>query len=131
MEANELRIGNKVKFSEDGSYFTVVDITKGGLGVENDAELTWIEIDQFEGIPLTEEILVKAGFERLNNGLSKPIPNGKFHREIPIDDFCIWNPIGTKQFSLNGELFTPKIKYVHQLQNLYYSLTGEELKIDL
>ena len=29
----------------------------------------------------------------------------------------------------NNELELPKIKYVHQLQNLYFALTGEELKI--
>lgn len=123
MEANELRIGNKVKFSEDGTYFTVVDITKGGLGVENEIELTWIEIDQFECIPLTEDILVKAGFE------FKPTGQEVYEQTwINGNGFEIWQH--DKGFC-HDYFCGGNVNYLHQLQNLYYTLTGQELTIEL
>jgi hypothetical protein len=72
-------------------------------------------------IVLTEEILIKAGFKRQNNALNGPYKN----------DFSLWNPREETIFTLNDTLFTPKIKYIHQLQNLYYILTGEELSFNL
>jgi len=68
-------------------------------------------------IPLTEEILLKARFMSHKEGV-----------------FIIW-----KRLSLNliGTTFhysrdkRVKIQYVHQLQNLYFVLTGAELQINL
>jgi hypothetical protein len=105
LEANELRIGN---FIYEGLQLVKVDFRK------------IIEVMQcnvnFWGIPITEEWLIKFGI------------NDKFYfagNLILCEDeesyyLADENDIG---FGLRP------IKYVHQLQNLYHSLTGKELEI--
>lgn len=78
---------------------------------------------QADPIPLTAEILEKAGFEPLDYGsrdTSYYIPerdNDFFLRYYVLEDVV----------RHEGK----EIKYLHQLQNLYFALTGEELKIDV
>ena len=64
MKASELRIGNKIKFMDDGTIFTVVSIDLKGAGLENTDEFAWIEFESLEPIPLTEEWLLKLGFKK-------------------------------------------------------------------
>ena len=47
---------------------------------------------------------------------------------IPSENFEIWRTDGEKDFNI-GQGFKHRLKYVHQLQNLYFALTGKELKI--
>ena len=105
MKAQELRIGNWIlngineEFQTNGETINNFDAGQALLGA-------------FKPIPLTEEWLVKLGFE---------------------DDILY---IGNHTFRMNtyGVIFyfnTPLlyIKYVHQFQNLVFALTGEELII--
>lgn len=119
MKANELRIGNWVNLN-DGSLtddYRVVEkvgrknvefIIKGCNKVMSSRP-----ISDVYGIPLTEEILLKCGFDLL--------PNGKLNH----DNLC--------KFEINF-IFNSKshlVKYLHQVQNLYFELTGKELDIKL
>lgn len=141
MEANELRINNYVLFSEDSTVFEVTEISKTSLSVKNETEEAWIEIDEFEPIPLTEEWLIKFGFKKIphftiTNSLIKDIGRNRhisigsvgtpnemvFLCETDSDDnkkitdlICLWN------FDYDKKL------HVHQLQNLYFALKREEL----
>jgi hypothetical protein len=69
----------------------------------------------YEPIPLTPEILVKAGFENFEDGW------------YSLFDFT-WN-IYDKVLRWMGVQI--KCHDLHQLQNLYFALTGEELNIEL
>ena len=83
-------------------------------------------------IPLSEEILLKAGFEK----------KGKEWYLFPSSEIQI---IVFNDDKYNGVMFytrtihtdytpiycTKHINNVHQLQNLYFALTGEELTINL
>ena len=119
LTANELRIGNLVLFSDNSTIFEVTGIEIGGLYVKNQVEQTWIEIYTFEPIPLTEEWLLRLGFDKLGIVyyiIKKVIEINYFNGIVGID--------------IRGQYVgTPHIKYVHQLQNLYFALTGEELTI--
>ena len=104
MKAQDLRIGNLVL----DNHKNIVEIRNG-----------W-EIDEGDytfPIPLTEEWLVKFGFEYsdLNgdSGLWK------------IPPFQIYGKYN--QFIYDYRL---DVNYVHQLQNLYFALTYEELQTD-
>jgi len=132
MKANELRIGNWVfsktygKDIEFKSFF-------GLCNVESNIEL-------FEPIPLTEEWLVKFGFELVGDvdfhWRSKKvfIKNGYALFEEDQSGIII-SENGNKAYCdrsyqyRNGHGIDHKVEYVHQLQNLFYSLTGEELKL--
>jgi hypothetical protein len=113
MIANQLRIGNLIKFSEDGTIFTVGSIEEKGFTVQNDEETTWIEAEEFEPIPITEEWLLKFGY--LKCSLRE--------NHYEIKGHCIWKCNEMFLCDKNGVL----IKHVHQLQNLYFALTGKEL----
>ena len=87
---------------------------------------TWIEYD-YQGefnhcsskpIPLTEEWLEKFGLKKL-------IPQGSIFqlREFHVQNF---GPLGF--YECRNHV---KIEYIHQLQNLYFALTWEELKLEL
>jgi hypothetical protein len=72
---------------------------------------------QINPIPITEEWLVRFGFE---------------HEETEYSNFQ--NKDGVRLFFHNGvwnySSLNTVIKSVHQLQNLYFALTGEELTLN-
>ena len=125
MDARSLRISNLVLFAEDQSVFTVKEISEEGLWVFNEDETTWIEIDQFEGIPLTEGWLLKLGAKK--NGILLWLSLTNFKAEIHFEIYG--KEIVSIIKSNFCELILDPIKSVHQLQNLYFALTGEELTI--
>jgi len=125
MKTNELRIGNWIKLSEEGIIRKVTGIDNSGINVyiPKDKKEKWIEIDQFSHIPLTEEMLLRCGFEYKDNAYIKYIYKKTEGIKIMGYDMNYY-------FSLN--MFkTIKIKSVHQLQNMYFILTGEELEVKL
>ena len=118
LEAKELRIGNNILFSDDSTIFEVVEIDKNGLHVKNDNEETWIELENFEGIKLTEEILMRLGF------ISNP-----YQDRYELDGINVeCNKLRKDEITLWIE-FMPHIKNVHQLQNLYFILKNKELTL--
>lgn len=106
MKANELRIGNwYLSFGVDLKQ--VESITKDKILID------------FHPIPLTEEWLLKFGFD--SHKSSKELLFGSLIcLERQMNELFIVNPFDKHQY---------KIDYVHQLQNLYFALTGEELEI--
>ncbi len=125
INANELRLGNLVQFAEDGTNFSVVSIGCDGLDVKNQYEHTWIEIDQFGGIPLTEEWLLRFGFELsyksewvVRYSLKS---NHKFTYKYNI-------PEGKSWLEYHGGAID--CIHVHHMQNIIYALTQTELEIE-
>ena len=109
MKATELRLNNYVL--EDGQVVllsTNYDLFKCLVNVNRGIG--------FEPIPLTEEWLLKFGFEVYKFDHKENQYRFK-DRLIVIRDNLFYD-YGT------GVI----IKHVHQLQNLYFALTGEELK---
>jgi len=123
MKATELRIGNWVKWnyeeSSDGNAYPVE------FGYELDDIKNNPNI--VKPIPLTEEWLERLGFKiefRWVNDCRAV--KGDFHITLDHDGATV---IGypTSIGMRNKWMFVQDIEYVHQLQNLYYALTGEEL----
>ena len=115
MEEKDLRIGNYYNNSQDINYI------KTGSDIDYAAVYG-------RPIPLTEEWLVKFGFE-ISGVTGK---KGKYIVWLYDNkEYCFL--IHNEKDSLdNNDLrvfSTPlaNIKHVHQLQNLYHALTGEEL----
>ena len=107
MKENELRVGVYIYYCEE--VFEVdAECIKMHMGDDLD--------DAYRPIQLTEEWLLKFGFEVYKFDHKENQYRFK-DRLIVIRDnlFCDY---GT------GVI----IKHVHQLQNLYFALTGEELK---
>ena len=122
MDARELRIGNLMELP-NGEISKVTGFTENGkvwFVREPKHEECALKINQVKPIPLTEEWLFEFGFI---DDFSKDFRVRLIgHR---LGDFFITE----KMKLLTSDINSVKIKYVHQLQNLYFALTGEELTI--
>ena len=136
MNAKELRIGNFVYNSAFGSVEVckVESITKLGIAYDSESRNGTCSIDNVKPIPLTEEWIVKFGF----NCINKPKMAFKLYHNNENADFSslilkevgnnpIWVYAGNNRYTINP--FTVEIKYVHQLQNLFFFLAGRELTV--
>ena len=126
MKASELRLGNFV-IDEDGDVLPITAITSTTVFHNRDL---FSAINTITGVPLTEEWLDKFGFEKYNNS----------NYSIDVGSYYSCNEIRNSKMRLkftraknwrveNYANKTIKFNYVHQLQNLYFALTGEELRI--
>lgn len=107
MKATELRIGNLFIEEFSGELIKVIELTADCITFTGSFDGKW----QAQPIPLTEKWLDKT----------PPTIDGcetSFHEHFA--DETIW-------FLHIGREFAVQIKYVHQLQNLIFALTGEEL----
>ena len=121
LKATDIRIGNWYKgdcTNQENHQITEKDIT----------DLFYDPLDDyFCAIPLTEEILLKCGYELM------------IETEYTVNTYAIndsvrlWNINGNFTeliYEINGRK-SIQIKHLHQLQNLYFALTGEELNVEL
>ena len=128
MKANELRIGNlvyrtnkqtKEKLLIELTASCILDISANG---ENSSFI-------YKPIPLTEEILLKYGF--VSGGAKQLL----FITLDKKDECYLYlNPLGKGiAIDQNGKecSFEIEFKYVHQLQNIFFALTNEELTTNL
>jgi len=131
IDAKDLRIGNWINLSlrQDlpiyGKVLSIGSLEQEFEQVycECEESFEWAFKDNYTGIPLTPEILEKCGFERgiksINEGL-----------ELQIDFYK--NSIDARitlldNFDGDRSADIIETKYLHELQNLYYALTKQEL----
>lgn len=141
MTKEELRIGNYI--SIHNVWYKIVGIEKERVLIEyHNGEADYYWIDYIEPIKLTEEVLLKIGFRK-----EERISSILYYLDYEIDlDECIhvkYLIYDSKALPLlritspsaiifESYKFTKRgIKYLHELQNAYYCLTGEELEIEL
>ena len=135
MKAQDLRTGNLVEYN--GMYLPISSIkSPKPLNDEIYADkwlvelfdgASWIDctIEEIKPIELTEDWLLKIGFEieEIHAGLSEADFG---HNPITQDFILTIKNTGSGWFYRNGYF---KIEFVHQLQNIYHALAGEELTI--
>ena len=117
MKVTELRIGNWLDNGEGSNY--VID-TSSMMDILDEAQVNNGET-YWKPIPLTEEWLVKFGFDGR--------VDFKWKRNVGIqivggDYYFAFKDMGNVIFRSIVEC-----KYVHQLQNLYFAVTREELEL--
>lgn len=120
MNANELRLGNYVH----GPLCELCIVKQ--LGIDNNPN--FIEVEIIDGgvgcngtrpIPLTEEWLLRFGFvNRARDKKEWVAPNFRVCKTT--DNYFVWPDF---------DLYYIELPYVHQLQNLYFALTRQELTI--
>lgn len=130
MTAQELRIGNYLKTAVL-DYVAVAEIWHKTISVsilsdsENLTQYT-LDLSNIEPIPLTEEWLLKFGYTETGfMGFEKGFGNNSIlHIQFMAGGVITGFIEGDSTYVLIG-----KIDFVHQLQNLCYTLTGKELTI--
>jgi len=135
--ANELRIGNWVNmvYPSGKKEVIVKNLSKNfvnGLGISG-----------IEGISITEEWLLKFGFELYdylpNDEMSDnpdfiylsykmELEGKRYYYSITNTEFHDWE--FCKKVEWAEEMLIASCQYVHQLQNLYFALTGTELQFN-
>lgn len=126
MKANELRIGNLLMYNSPVSLTSeMIELNIYHLSdILGETVLSCSDRkNAYEPIPISEEWLLNFGFDFQE-------PYHWFHNKIqPIfitksflesDTFLVKTTFGDKLTSL---------KFVHDLQNFYFSITGEELEL--
>ena len=133
IKSSELRIGNylqgdpldipKIQIFHNG----ITKITGFGISAIESGSIT-----SLNPIPLTPEILEKCGFvcENANED------DRYYHLRLKNEKYCDLSlVIGDKNGICEVTLFPYedyfRYQYLHQIQNLYFALTGEELIINL
>lgn len=121
---SELRFGNNLLL-----YGKVVKVTEIGFRIDDyylrvEGNKNGYYLDQFEPIELTEEMLLKCGFENFE---------GRFTHEdcdfiLECEDNYWEEP--SIDVIFEGKYLTC-VEKLHQLQNLFYCLVGEELNVKL
>ena len=117
IQPQELRIGNYIEYNGeiiklDGSLLCCY--------IQNELEFP------LNPIPLTEEILLKFGFEDQefsdeDGNKIYMLHHKKFY--LTSDESCMFSEVFLPIYSND----CVSVKYVHQLQNIYLALTGKEL----
>ena len=141
MKPKELRIGNIVKIDDEylgpiegkvksvnelGVVELLLSISKG-----NDRWFLCGAEDIFP-IPITEELLLKIGFEKdvdANSLYRYAIDNCLF--EIRLWESGTFIKLENYCEDCVRKVHLPKTPNLHQLQNAYYMVTGKELEIKL
>lgn len=121
LKENDLRIGNFIKvISSTKKFDSYITQAKGYdiVRIEEKSFTYW----NYEPIILTEEWLLKFGYGKKhdiyykNNSLLRFIGNEVFYSRGEIDD-------------AEFQEYITSVKYVHELQNLHFALTGNELTV--
>lgn len=144
IQANQLRIGNLVGHQdsdytsdEDEIHFTgrIAEIGERTV-VVSDALTTGTRLAYQEliSIPLTEEWLERMGFKKAEDSPGDDwyeINIGAFTLQVTILSEIVFCHI--TDFNGQSVLFRKFLgfRYVHQLQNMYFALAGQELNVKL
>lgn len=122
MKANELRLGNYVHIPGLLKSSLVVGTIEAISKEEVKTDKCEAHVSLFQPIPLTEEWLIKFGFEKIGSNYRKLYDYGLGFRE-----FVLYYNTCDKNLFIKSMNYRIEIELVHQLQNLYFSLTENEL----
>jgi hypothetical protein len=145
IKAHELRIGNSVSVmlksflaidTADEKPFVVLAVGESTVMIKpwSCGQKEDIPLEYVNPIALTPEMLEKAGFKRKEDSSEEVIAFSDSGRDITqlitTVRFCnsdITLYYEHEKFYYKGR----RQSFLHQLQNLYFALTGEELEITL
>ena len=116
IKANELRIGNFYDHKgriEQATVNTIAEVW--------DAERTWCK-----PIPITEEWLLRFGFEKVDVDFSIEIGRQGFSVSKAQDDDLVLLFREDVGLNYNALKF---IDHIHELQNIIFALTDQELQL--
>ena len=130
MESTELRIGNLVSFG--GRMATVYQINrsevsimyKGYIKEIDEVRRSTVSANDIEPVRITEEILLKSGFYKDEGSI-----------RLYIKHVMNSNIRAFRVLLSNTGLYFPNVEWgvnmagAHQLQNLYFAITGQELSV--
>jgi len=128
MDTSQLRLGNLIipAGESNAPICRVIEIAeKYVIAKTSHVDNIYIGKDSILPIQLTDELLVELGFE-----YSK-ITDKFFTKDIRFGISTADNKFRFIQGNFVCQLVLKELKYIHELQNLYFTLTGNELEIKI
>lgn len=136
IELKELRIGNILSYKGEYVHVTMLSIDADDeyedtigfckLGRNTNEHVDWNRAlaNDLNRVLLTPEILEKCGFKNRSQTTDYLFEHPKLMLAGTMKRFfpSVWGESGPDGYG-------NEIKFLHQLQNLYFALTGEELQI--
>lgn len=128
IEANEFRLCNLLHDKKNNRIVAFHGLTENHnkviVNYANGSGIYYLEFDEIEPIKLTEDMLLKCGFELYLES------NPYWYR---LDNFCIsvLGKVEIKQHFNDDYKLPYDVIYLHELQNLYWCLTKQELQVNL
>lgn len=145
IKASELRIGNwimllGVDYQHDNKFPDPEGNEPIQVTVDVLKEVERSEAD-YGPIPITQELLKKCGF-RKDEGFDFPDLGMQYILDLPVKGECrneiffFFSAPGLKdvsfgEYTVNSAHGSNNIYHLHQLQNLFYCITGQELELHL
>ena len=125
MKAQDLRIGNIIALPLLGLYDGVIkdkEHVQSKRFVGGTSQHFFENIEKYASIPLTEEWIKKAGARKTHDLLGT----------YELDRFELY-PFYLHDFykiiDKETKAYITKVSFVHELQNVYFALNGEELPL--
>lgn len=124
LHLTEMRIGDLFEFyssteEEKTRIGNIKKISQKHVLIEG----KWLSLDRLIPIYITEDILLHAGFKQFNWLPESSVFECNYFK-------CTLDDNGVNLFCDNLKNLKP-VKYLHELQNIYFDLTGEELKVNI
>lgn len=129
MDIRELRIGNLIEYQDEILIVTSVSIDFVGAYSRGIGRIRFSDSQNFlfKPIPITEELLLKFGFEK---NRSDEWSNYCSLENKDEDSLIIVFEKGEFYYSAGeGVELSKKYKYIHELQNLNFAILGVDLDI--
>ena len=128
IKVEELRIGNCIQ-NKNGFVSYITGIFKESVHVDfdgNNGDIFKIDSGDLYHVTLTEDLLLKCGFKKILGGIGwdKFIKDGV---ELSFAPLVGGGYIPVYRF--NNDYI--KIRFLHQLQNLFWCLSQKELEVNL
>lgn len=123
MQYSELRIGNWLKLNSERSYCVIRRISETIFAERLHSKFENYPIEFYQPILFNEDVLSAALFHPSRNGHTKKTEKGD-------DIHC--TRISQTEYVLNYKEYTSApFSYVHEFQNAYSDITGEEMSPNL
>ena len=137
LQINELQIDNfvKCKVSNDAGIYKILSIDGYNLKVilNGARQGEWHNLDKIKPIKLTSEILEKCGFEKyIDNSDDLTYYTMKLNDEKKCElALSSGDKNGICEVTLSPYEDYFRYQYLHQIQNIYFSITQKELLINI
>lgn len=129
INANELRLNNLLQYAGEITPVNAI-WSNGNFELHSEVLQFWLiekGDEMCTGIPLTEDWLLKFGFENVILWLDIKSDEYKIGKSMMLckvgGDHSIY------QLQFEGKMCQVFVQFVHQLQNLYFALTGTEIEL--
>lgn len=123
IEPNSLRIGNLVRGPK--GIEKVWDVMCDMVNTDKGERL----YEDLEPLPITDEILLEMGFEEDDSNFWFDMETHHLELRLSSDYYY---PIYVQDAEMSHEdeqrVCLNRVKFIHELQNLFFVLTGKELK---